>query len=66
MELADPRPLTPGPLIAAREKRLGGNIPLGRFSRFEEIASMLAFLASSGASYVTVGVFLVDDGWTAV
>jgi NAD(P)-dependent dehydrogenase (short-subunit alcohol dehydrogenase family) len=55
-DLADP---------AARERRLGSQIPLGRLGAFEEIAPMIVFLASDDARYATGGVFVVDGGLTA-
>jgi NAD(P)-dependent dehydrogenase (short-subunit alcohol dehydrogenase family) len=50
---------------AARERRLTSQIPLGRLGAFEELAPMIAFLASDDARYATGGVFVVDGGLTA-
>ena len=39
--------------------------PMGRLGRPEEVASMIRFLATDEASYVTGSEFYVDGGWTA-
>jgi NAD(P)-dependent dehydrogenase (short-subunit alcohol dehydrogenase family) len=50
---------------AMREQVLAP-VPLGRAARAEEIAAVVAFLASDDASYVTGALWTVDGGLTAV
>jgi NAD(P)-dependent dehydrogenase (short-subunit alcohol dehydrogenase family) len=44
---------------------MSGRIPLGRFGLVSELSSVVAFLASSEASYITGQIIYVDGGITA-
>jgi NAD(P)-dependent dehydrogenase (short-subunit alcohol dehydrogenase family) len=44
--------------------QFAARIPLGRYGGCDEVASMVAYLASDEAKYLTGGVFVVDGGMT--
>src|SRR5215469_7379365 len=46
----------------AKMTKLDAAIPLGRLAKPEEIAGVVAFLAGSGASYVTATTLIADGG----
>ncbi len=61
-----PGPVFTGGAAPDRTEKLGSTTLLNRAAQAEEIAAVVSFLASTGASYVTGATIAVDGGRTAV
>ena len=46
------------------KRKIISNIPLGRLGQPKEVASLIAFLASSGGDFITGQIIPVDGGWS--
>ena len=54
------------PILGDTDREMLRNLtPMGRLARPEEIASVIAFLASDEASFITGAEFVIDGGYTA-
>jgi NAD(P)-dependent dehydrogenase (short-subunit alcohol dehydrogenase family) len=60
----------PGGIFDGQDKKFVDNYseqtPMKRMGTPEEVASVVSFLASDAASYVTGATIMVDGGWTAI
>lgn len=53
------------PMVDASASTFLSGVPLKRMGKPEEVASLVAFLASESSSYITGATFYVDGGWLA-
>jgi NAD(P)-dependent dehydrogenase (short-subunit alcohol dehydrogenase family) len=58
--------LTPGTRVLGEEtyEQIGKSIPLGRWGRPEEVASLVLFLASDESNFITGQNIIIDGGYT--
>jgi 3-oxoacyl-[acyl-carrier protein] reductase len=51
-----------GSLPESIKEQILGQVPVGRFGELEEVAEVVAFLASDSAAYITGQTIAVDGG----
>jgi NAD(P)-dependent dehydrogenase (short-subunit alcohol dehydrogenase family) len=52
----------PAEVMRGFKETIGARVPLGRFGVAEEVASLVVFLVSAGASYITGANIVIDGG----